>query len=255
MTQNDLAVDAEVSCKHLSFLEAGRARPSRRMVLRLAGCLDVPLRDRNVMLAAAGFDPEFQERRFSEPAFDMVRRDVEAVLAAHEPYPAFAVDRHWQVLATNRAAATMFAGAELALLRPPLNLLRLCLHPAGIASHIVNLAQWRGYLIARLRRQMDATGDSVLADLLEEIRDYPLVSSVVGKQGDDDIESLIVPLRLAAIDGVLTFLNTSTTFGAAADITLAEITIEAFLPGNARTQDLMQTRLADQDQPVLAKAS
>lgn len=255
MTQNDLAVDAEVSCKHLSFLEAGRARPSRRMVLRLAGCLDVPLRDRNVMLAAAGYDPEFQERRFGEPAFDMVRQDVEKLLAVQDPYPAVAIDRHWQVLATNRAAVTMFAGAESALLRPPLNLLRLCLHPAGMASHIVNLAQWRAYFITRLRRQMDATGDSVLADLLEEVRDYPQAPNAAGKHDDDDIDSLIVPLRLATIDGMLTFLNTSTTFGAAADITLAEITVEGFLPGDARTRDIMQTRHVAQVAPMLAKAS
>ena len=143
MSQLDLACDAEISTKHLSFLETGRAKPSRQMVLHLAGCLDVPLRDRNVLLSAAGFAPMFHARSFDEPALDMVRRNVEMVLAAHDPNPALAVDRHWTMLAANRAVAHLVAGAEPTLLRPPVNVLRLSMHPAGLASRIVNLPQWR----------------------------------------------------------------------------------------------------------------
>ncbi len=243
MTQSDLALDAEISRKQLSDLESARSQPNRGAVLLLAECLDVPLRDRNHMLAAAGFDPEFQERRFTEPEFEVVRRDVETVLAAYEPSPAMAVDRHWTVLAANRAVDGLFAGSEPALLRPPVNLLRLCLHPAGIAPRIVNLPAWRAYLVACLRRQIGASGDPALIELLEEVRDYPASGGPAVIPDDGDVDTLAVPLRLATIDGVLTFLGTTTMFGAAADITLAEIRIESFLPGDARTGAIMQARL------------
>jgi transcriptional regulator with XRE-family HTH domain len=243
MTQRDLALGAEISRKQLSNLESARSQPNRGTVLLLAECLDVPLRDRNHMLAAAGFDPEFQERRFAEPEFGLVRRDVETVLTAHEPNPAVAVDRHWTILAANRAVENLFAGAEPALLRSPVNLLRLCLHPAGIAPRIVNLPAWRAYLVARLRRQICASGDPALIELLDELRDYPATGVSNALPNGGDVDTLAVPLRLATIDGVLTFLGTTTTFGAASDITLAEISIESFLPGDARTGAIMQARL------------
>lgn len=239
MSQGDLALDAEMSRKHLSDLETARTRPSRPVVLTLAACLDMPLRDRNYMLAATGYDPEFQERSFAEADFAMPRRDVEAVLAAHQPSPAAAIDRHWTVLLANPAMERLFVGAEAALLRPPLNLLRLCLHPAGIAPRIVNLEAWRAHLIARLGRQIGASGDPVLIDLLEEVRDYPSSCSHAAAAQDDEVDSLAVPLRLATLEGVLTFLGATTTFGAAADITLAEISIESFFPGDARTAEIL----------------
>jgi transcriptional regulator with XRE-family HTH domain len=238
MSQLDLACDAEISTRHLSFLETGRSRPSRQMVLHLAGCLDVPLRDRNVLLAAAGFAPVFEERAFTEPALGVVRRNIEILLAAHDPNPALAVDRHWTMLAANRAVAHLVAGAEPTLLRPPVNVLRLSLHPAGLASRIVNLAQWRAHVIARLRRQVDVSGDPALMDMLEEIRDYPFPRDTGPLVEDQDM--IAIPFRLATIDGVLSFFSTTTLFGTPVDITVSELAIEAFLPADAETADIMR---------------
>ena len=240
MSQLDLACDAEISTKHLSFLETGRSRPSRTMLLHLAECLDIPLRDRNVMLTAAGYAPVFRERDFNEPALDLVRRNVEVVLAAHDPNPAMAVDRHWVMLAANQAVAHLVAGAEPMLLRPPVNMLRLCLHPAGLASRIVNLTQWRAHIIARLRRQIDASGDGVLVDLLEEIRDYPCPRTAGSRTADDERDMIATPFRLATIDGVLSFLGTTTLFGTPIDITLSELAIETFLPADLHTAEIMR---------------
>jgi transcriptional regulator with XRE-family HTH domain len=245
MSQLDLACDADISTKHLSFLETGRSRPSRQMVLHLAACLDVPLRDRNVMLSAAGFAPMFQERSFNEPGLDLVRRNVEIVLAAHDPYPALAVDRHWRMLAANRAVAHLLAGAEPSLLRPPVNVLRLSLHPAGLASRIVNLTQWRAHVIARLRRQIDLTGDAVLTDLLEELRDYPGSRGIGSPAPEDESGMIAIPFRLATIDGVVSFFSTTTLFGTPIDITVSELAIEAFLPADTETAEIMR-RLAQQ---------
>jgi transcriptional regulator with XRE-family HTH domain len=253
MTQNDLALDAEISRAQLSQLESALSQPDRMTLLRLAECLDVPLRERNHMLAAAGFDPEFSEHRFAEPAFAMVRQDVEAVLAAYEPSPAMAIDRHWTVMCANRAVESLFAGVEPALLRPPLNLLRLWLHPGGMAARIVNLAAWRACLVARLRRQISVTGDPALIELLEEIRDYPAVGHGRAGSAGGDVEMPAVPLRLATIDGVLTFLGTTTIFGAASDTTLAEICIESFLPGDTCTSAILRARLEARAAPAASE--
>lgn len=253
MSQLELANDADLSTKHLSFLETGRSRPSRRMLLRLAACLEVPLRDRNGLLQSAGYPPMFEERAFTEPALCMVRRNVEAVLAAHDPDPALAVDRHWTVVAANRAVAHLVGGAETTLLRPPANMLRLLLHPAGIASRIINLAQWRTHIIARLRRQIDSNGDAVLMELLEEIRTYPNVRTSAAAEAERHL--VAVPLRIATIDGILSFHGTTTVFTAPIDITLAELSIEAFLPADAQTARAMKRALErDTMQPHLASA-
>lgn len=247
MSQLDLACDADISTKHLSFLETGRSKPSRQMLLHLAACLEVPLRDRNVLLTAAGFAPLFQERAFHEPALTLVRRNVEIVLAAHDPNPALAVDRHWTMLAANRAVAHLVAGAEPSLLRPPVNVLRLSLHPAGLASRIVNLAQWRAHVIARLRRQIDITGDAVLMDLLDELRDYPSPRASGPREPDDESGMIAIPFRLSTIDGVLSFFSTTTLFGTPVDITVSELAIEAFLPGDTETAAIMR-RVAHRDE-------
>ncbi len=254
MSQLDLACDAEISTKHLSFLETGRSRPSRQMLLHLAGCLDVPLRDRNVLLAAAGFAPMFQERAFNEPALDVVRRSVETILAAHDPNPALAVDRHWTLLAANRAVAHLVAGAEPTLLRPPVNVLRLSLHPAGLASRIVNLTQWRTHVIARLRQQIDASGDAMLMDLLEEIRDYPGVRDPGTAAQEDESGMIAIPFRLATIDGMLSFFSTTTLFGTPIDITVSELAIEAFLPADTETADIMRRLAQRGDKPTDARS-
>ena len=248
MSQLDLACDAEISTKHLSFLETGRSKPSRQMLLHLAACLEVPLRDRNVMLSAAGFAPSYQERSFNEPALGLIRRNVEIVLGAHDPNPAVAVDRHWTMLAANRAVAHLVGGADSTLLRPPVNVLRLSLHPAGLAPRIVNLAQWRAHVIARLRRQIDVTGDAVLSELLEELRDYPS-SPAAEPPPQDDSGMIAIPFRLATIDGVLSFFSTTTLFGTPVDITVSELAIEAFLPADAETAETMR-RLAAHAEPL-----
>jgi transcriptional regulator with XRE-family HTH domain len=260
LSQLDLACDADVSTKHLSFLETGRSRPSREMLLHLAECLDVPLRTRNIMLAAAGFEPAFLQRDFHDPALAVARRDVETILAAHDPNPAIAVDRHWLIVSANKAVANLVAGAEPILLRPPVNLLRLCLHPAGLGSRIVNLAEWRANMIARLRRQIDASGDTGLMDLLEEIRDYPkppghspanprlpgsrprgsAQRAEALQDANDELTGIAIPLRLVTIDGTLSFFNTTTRFGMPADITLSEMSIEAFLPADEVTAEILR---------------
>jgi transcriptional regulator with XRE-family HTH domain len=240
MSQLDLACDVGISSKHLSFLETDRSTPNRQMLLHLAACLNIPLRDRNDLLAVAGFAPAFQERPFSEPGLNVVRRNVEVVLAAHDPNPALAMDRHWTMLAANRAVAHLVAGAEPSLLRPPVNVLRLLLHPAGLASRIVNLAQWRAHVIARLRRQIDVGGDATLMDLLEELRDYPGLRSAASADQEDESGMLAIPFRLATIDGVLSFFSTTMVFGAPVDITVSELAIEAFLPADVETAAVMR---------------
>lgn len=249
MSQFDLASDADISTKHLSFLETGRAKPSRQMLLLLAARLDIPLRDRNVLLNAAGLPSIYQERTFVGPALEMVRRDVETVLSAHDPNPAMAVDRHWFMLAANRAVAHLVAGAEPLLLRPPVNLPRLMLHPAGLASRIVNLTQWRTQLVARLRRQIDLTGDPVVMELLEEVCDYPCPVTSRSSARVTEIDTIATPFRLATIDGVLSFFCATTQFVMPVDITVAELTVEAFLPADPETAAIMQ-RLAHQDDPI-----
>jgi transcriptional regulator with XRE-family HTH domain len=240
MSRLDLASDAHMSVKTLRLLETGCCPPTRTMLLHLVGCLDVPLRERNRLMAAGGLAPAFQERSFQEPALDMVRRNVEVMLSALAPNPALAVDRHWMILAANRAVARLFAGAEPTLLRPPVNLLRLSLHPGGLAPRIVNLAEWRAHLIARLRRQIDATGDSILTDLLEELRDYTTTSAVDPPNPEPDEGRVGIPFRLATIDGVLSFFSTTTVFGTPLDITVSGLAIEAFLPADAETADILQ---------------
>jgi transcriptional regulator with XRE-family HTH domain len=250
MSQAALACNAEMSPKHLSFLETGRSQPSRQMLLRLASCLRVPLRDRNELLAAAGFAPMFHSSPLDAPALDVVRGHVDLLLATHEPYPALVMNRHWTMVTANRAVARLVAGVEPMLLRPPVNLARLFLHPAGLAPRIVNLAQWRGHIIERLRQQIESSEDTVLTDLLEEIHDYP-------SPGSDHLTPgmAATPLRLATYGGILAFLNTTTTFAAPFDITVAELTIEAFLPADTGTAAIMRRGAASgEDEAALEEA-
>src|SRR5262252_3328197 len=173
LSQLDLACEAEISTRHLSFLETGRSLPSREMVLRLAEYLDVPLRERNALLVAAGYAPAFPERPLDDPALQSARQAVDLVLAGHEPYPALAIDRHWQLVTANAALQRLLAGAAPKLLNPPINVLRLSLHPDGLAPRIANLAEWRQHLLERLRRQIDVSADPVLSDLNPELSAYP----------------------------------------------------------------------------------
>ena len=239
LSQLALALESDVSQRHLSFVESGRARPSREMVLRLAERLAVPLRERNRLLLAAGFAPLYPERPLDDPALGAAREAVERVLRAHEPYPALAVDRHWTLRAANRALAPFLAGIAPSLLGGGApNVLRLSLHPEGLAPRIANLAQWRAHLLERLERQVEASGDAVLAALREELAAYPPPRRAgagvraVAAEG----AGVFVPLQLAAEDGeVLTVLSTTTVFGTPVDVTLAELALECFFPADAAT--------------------
>src|SRR5690606_36061782 len=173
MSQLALASEAEISTRHLSFVERGRSVPSREMVLRLAERLAVPLRERNAMLVAAGYAPMYRERPLDDPALAAAREAVQLILRSHEPYPALAIDRYWNLLASNAMVAPLLAGVDPSLLQPPVNVLRLSLHPGGLAPRIVNLGQWRHHLFERLRQQIQATGDSKLQALFDELRAYP----------------------------------------------------------------------------------
>lgn len=242
LSQLDLACEADISARHVSFVETGRAQPSRSMLIHLAERLDVPLRDRNALLLAAGYAPVYTEHRLDDPALRAARRAVELVLSGHEPYPALAVDRHWTLVAANRAVAPLLAGADEALLRPPVNVLRLSLHPAGLAPRIANLGQWRTHVLLRLARQIDASADPILAALRAELADHP-VPDDGAPAGGGEHPGVVVPLRLRTGTGELAFLSTTTVFGTAVDVTLSELAIEAFFPADAATAEALRAAL------------
>lgn len=241
LTQLDLAVEAEISTRHLSFVETGRSNPSRDMVLRLSERLNVPLRDRNAILVAAGFAPLFQERSLADPALQSVQQAIAIVLESHEPYPALAIDRHWTLVAANRIVPLMLAGVAPEALTPPVNVLRLSLHPGGLAPRIANLGTWRAHLLERLRRQVELTADAKLLELMRELREFPVPSDAPDVH---DSNSVLVPLELRAGDAVLSFYSTTTVFGTPIEITLSELAIESFIPANAETAAVMRN-LAD----------
>ncbi len=244
LSQLDLACEADVSTRHVSFLETGRAQPSRTMLLHLSERLDIPLRDRNALLVAAGFAPVFSEHRLDDPEMQAARQAVDLVLAGHEPHPALAVDRHWTLVAANRAVAPLLAGAAPELLCPPVNVLRLSLHPAGVAPRIENLAQWRAHILHRLARQIDASADPALVALHEELKAYPAPDTQSRSEAPSPHEGVVVPLRLRTDSGTLSFFSTTTVFGTAVDVTLSELAIEAFFPADAATAEAMRQALA-----------
>lgn len=255
LSQLELALEAEISQKHLSFVESGRSQPSRDMVLLLAEHLGVPLRERNTLLLAAGFAPVYLERALEDPALQAAKAAIDLILTGHEPYPALAVDRHWTLLAANAAVAPLLAlVVDAELLRPPVNVLRLALHPGGLAAATVNFDEWRAHILARLRQQVRIAADPVLADLLAELLAYPAssVGSGSGRVPMPVVEPAIaVPLRLRVGDGVLSFISTTTVFGTPVDITLSELALETFFPADAATgaalRALAQTRRNDSD--------
>lgn len=242
-SQLDLACEAEISTRHLSFLETGRARPSREMLLRLAEQLDLPLRERNALLLAAGFAPTFRERALADPELAQAREAVERILAANAPNPALAVDRHWNLVTANAPAMQLMAGIDAALLAPPLNVLRASMHPAGLAPRIANFAEWRAHVLHRLRRQVDASGDAVLATLLAELEALPAPPGA-GAPPALGASGVVVPFQLHSPLGTLSFLGTTMVFGTAVDITLAELVIELFFPADTATAQAL-ARLAE----------
>jgi transcriptional regulator with XRE-family HTH domain len=235
LSQFGLALDAGISTRHLSFLETGRAKPSRAMLLRLAATVRIPAREQNLLLAAAGFAPARPERPLSDPKMAAVRAAVELVLKAYEPFPALAVDRHWNLVIANEAIQPLLAGVAAHLLEPPVNVLRLSLHPEGVAPRIRHLAEWRAHVFRRLGEQIDASGDPVLASLLEELKSYPGGTS----RSADGRDQVAVPLVIDTPDGEMSFLGTTTVFGTPIDVILDELAIEAFLPADPKTAKLL----------------
>jgi transcriptional regulator with XRE-family HTH domain len=243
LSQLALALDAGISARHLSFVETGRAQASRAVVLRLAEELGLPLRERNRLLLAAGYAPGFQARPLDDPALAAARLAVDRVLQGHEPYPALAVDRHWVLVAANGALAPLLEDVAPRLLEPPVNVLRLGLHPEGLAPRIRNFREWRAHLLARLHQQYEATADPAIAALADELRGYP-VAAAAERGGHEDLGGVAVPLRLSTSLGELAFISTTTVFGTPLDLTLAELAIEAFFPADAATTAALQARAA-----------
>jgi transcriptional regulator with XRE-family HTH domain len=242
LSQMELALEAEVSTRHLSFVETGRSNPSRDMVVKLAEHLDVPLRERNELLLAAGYAPAYPESALDDAEMAVVRTAVQKLLAAHEPYPAVAVDRHWELLDGNAGVPLLTAGAASHLLEPPINALRLSLHPEGMAPRIANLAEWRSHVLGRLRREVAATQDPQLVSLLRELAAYPGDEPGAGHELPGP-GAIVVPLRLRHEAGELAFMGTITTFGTPLDITVSELSIEAFFPADEHTAAVLRAAL------------
>jgi transcriptional regulator with XRE-family HTH domain len=237
LTQQDLALDAEISPRHLSFVETGRAAPSREMLLHLSEELEIPLRERNTLLVAGGYAPMFRERQLDDAALAAARRAIDVVLEAQKPFPAFALDRHWNIAASNSALQQLYEGVAPELMARPVNAMRLSLHPRGIAPRIENLGEWRAHLLARLRQQVAISGDEGLKDLYEEVLAYgPNEKHVANVEN-----SVLVPLKIRCSLGLLSFLSTTTVFGTPVDVTLSELAIEMFFPADAATAEAVRS--------------
>lgn len=240
LSQLALAVDAEISQRHLSFLESGRSQPSRDMVLRLTERLSVPLRERNMILTAAGFAPIYSERPLDAPEMEGVRAAIDRILQGYEPHPALAVDRNWTLLSANKAVSVLIAGVASHLVEGEINVLRLSMHPEGLASRILNFREWRSHILSRLSHEFEVSANPRLASLLDELKSYPAPPNATPmRMGPVVDEGIVVPLTLASEEGPLSFISTTTVFGTAVDVTLSEVTIEAFLPADSETSKAM----------------
>jgi transcriptional regulator with XRE-family HTH domain len=236
LSQLQLSVDTGVSTRHLSWVENGRSRPTKQMILRLCEHLEVPLRARNTLLLAGGHAPAYPVSALGSPRLHAVLDAVRRLLDGHLPYPAVLVDAGWELVDANQAVALLTEGAADFLLEPPVNVLRLSLHPKGMASRIGNLAQWRAHLLDRLQRQVTATGSPELAELLTELRGYP------GGIAEEPLEAadVVVPLRLTVRGRELSLLSTTSVFGTPHDVTVAELAVESFFPADERTADFLR---------------
>lgn len=241
LSQLDVANEAAVSARHLSFVETGRSHPSRELLLHLAEHLDVPLRDRNTLLLAAGYAPVYPARALDDAEMDPVRGALDHILAGHEPYPAVIVDRHWNLVSANAGALSLFtAGVAPHLLEPPANVYRLGLHPDGLAPRVRNMHDYSHHLLARLQRDALLSNAPELLALLEEVRAYPGVSEPSAIE-TNPARLLFLPMEFTTLDGQdLTLFSTIATFGTALDVTVAELSIEAFFPADAATRAALQ---------------
>ena len=230
LSQLDLAIAANVSSRHLSFVETGRSRPTSEMILHLAEHLEVPLRDRNALLLAGGYAPAYPERTLAAPELQAVTNALRRVLAGHEPYPAAVVNRWWELVDANAGIGLFTGDVRPHLLEPPVNVLRLSLHPDGMAPRIANLPEWRAHLLARLRRQAEATGDPRLFSLYSELEAYPGGEAQPPRPTD-----VVVPLRYQAGPRLLSFLSITAVIGTPMDVTVEELAIESFYPADDQT--------------------
>jgi transcriptional regulator with XRE-family HTH domain len=233
MSQFDLSLAAEVSTRHLSYVETGRSKPSRAFLLHVAEHLDVPLRGRNDLLVAAGYAPLYGETTLDDPAMAQVRQALDLVLAKHEPYPALVVDRVWNLVLANNGAAMLFEDLDPTFLVGTPNVLRASLHPDGLARRIEDFDVFSGHLLSRLRRQVALTGDDQLTALYDELSVLP---GVVTAEPFTDHPGVVLPVRIRSRHGVLSFFTTAATFGTAADVTLSELTVESFFPADEPTR-------------------
>jgi transcriptional regulator with XRE-family HTH domain len=244
MTQEDLAFAASSSTRHLSCLETGRSQPSSDMILRLAEHLEVPLRDRNTLLLAAGFAPAFQERSLEELA--TARQAIDQILRAHRPYPAFALDRHWNVVLSNSALPQLYERCSADLLRQPINAVRLVLHPLGMGPRIINFVEWRAHTITVLRQQIETVPDPVIQALLTEVMNYPAPTSGVAPATTEGPQRYATPLQIATRLGTVSFLNTTTVFGTPTDVTLSELALEMLFPADEATVAIVKSMVAEE---------
>ncbi|GDY35707.1 helix-turn-helix domain-containing protein [Acidovorax sp. NB1] len=241
LSQLELADEADISTRHVSFMETGRTNPSRDMVLRLCERLAIPLRERNALLVAAGYAPMYRERALDDPALAAARQAVELVLKGHEPCPAIALDRCWNVVATNRAAlALLSAHVSPELLAPPINVFRLSLHPQGLAPRIANLAQWRAHLFERLRQQIQATADPTLIALQAELQEYPAPEETTPLVLAGEMLGVVMPFCFESVHGMLSLISTTTIFGTPVDVTLQELAVESFFPADEFTAQALR---------------
>jgi transcriptional regulator with XRE-family HTH domain len=245
-SQMDLALDAGVSTRHLSFVETGRSRPSPELILALAQHLEVPLRERNTLLLAAGYAPRYSQRSIDDPSMDRVRASMQRMLDAHDPYPGVVIDRQWNVVLSNRAALGLTYGVDPALLGPPMNVYRLCLHPDGLAPRTINFTDWAAYLLQQLRRSITLTGDAGLQAVLDEVLQYPDVARIapLAEIAAWDEPPLLVPFRFQTPLGEVSLFTTITTFGTPLDVTIDEIALELFFPADDASDALLRTASA-----------
>lgn len=247
ITQLELALRADSSARHISFIETGRSTPSRSMVLHLADHLDIPVRDRNALLVAAGYAPSYPETALTAPAMTTLRAGLDQLLAAYEPFPALVMDGMYDVVAANKGVRLLLDGVAGHLLRPPMNAMRLTLHPQGLAPRIRNLGEWRGHLLERMERQAALRSSEALRGLYEEVASYPAPADDPPAGPDEHRDGrgpaahpYALPLRIEAGGRVLSFISTATTFNTPMDVTVAELAVETFLPADTETAAALQ---------------
>ncbi|MFE9763875.1 helix-turn-helix domain-containing protein [Streptomyces sp. NPDC005808] len=240
VSQLELALRAGSSSRHISFIETGRSRPSEEMVLRLAEHLEVPVRERNALLLAAGYAPHYAETPLDDPAMDALREGVERLIRGYEPYPALVIDATYNVLAANQGVAMFLHGIPEALLAPPLNAMRLTLHPDGMAPRIRNLHAWRGHLLAQMERQVALSRSAPLRALYEEVAAYPVPEPAHADEPFDAVACFALPMRIEHDGRVLSFVSSISTFNTPMDVTVSELAIETFLPADPATAKYLQ---------------